>query len=368
MSRYAVLAVLVVVLSLLSLPTPSTAVPCGAAGFDLSSLTYADYSYVTNNVGVNQTQYTYYFHPCGNVTYAGCQGLEASYGGSMMCQVPVGANAATTNYSLAVWKPDYTTSGWTPLAQGLGVQWQISDGQGCGSDTGSPRSLTVNFICDTTVQAGLLNFVNLTETSTCVYLATVRTAAVCQAASNAGSTCGYGGLDLSSITGTDLVYQDVAHNYTYYFRPCGTVTSAQCAQNPYGNVAGEAMVCQATGTHGEYDPNTYDLSWWNPTLANWRRFGGGGNGGTWVMDLQDGTTCGGYGARSVQVRYECLANATTPYMYLVNETSTCFVRHATHHNSHRLADPPSVWLTYSRTHTFHCSVPLPFHLFSTCCM
>ena len=58
------------------------------------------------------------------------------------------------------------------------------------------------------------------------------------------------------------------NNYTYYFRPCGVVTSPQCANNPYGNVAGEAMMCQATGQNGELSPNTYDIAWWNPSAGH----------------------------------------------------------------------------------------------------
>ena len=63
---------LVFSLVLLSSPSLSSAAVCGGAGFDLSSITFSDLVY-------NDTSsYLYYFHPCGNVTAAGCQQLETS--------------------------------------------------------------------------------------------------------------------------------------------------------------------------------------------------------------------------------------------------------------------------------------------------
>ena len=303
-------------LGLLALVAPSQAAVCGGAGTSVSTLTFADYSW---NDTVNG--YVYYIHPCSNVTQSACQGIETSLGGSMACQVAYSGTA----YSLAVWNAATTQAStvWTrlgPREGGPGVTMSLTDGQGCGSSTGSPRSLTINYLCNETLAAGVATLVSVNETSTCNYLATMQTSQVCPP--HTVSTCGTTGLDLTSITNTDLVWADSTRNYTYYFRPCGTVSSAQCANSPYGD-ADEAMMCQASGTNGEITPNTYDLAWWNPTVANWRRRQ---NGNWWQMTISDGTTCDAAAgvSRQLTVNFMCSATATTPVMTLVNETTTCY--------------------------------------------
>ena len=82
------------------------------------------------------------------------------------------------------------------------------------------------------------------------------------------------------------------------------------------------MVCQATGQHGELSPNTYDIAWWNPLLANWRPIRGGA---AWRMYIQDGTTCDANNgiSRALTVDFYCVPAATTPIFNYLNETDTC---------------------------------------------
>jgi hypothetical protein len=322
MTRSVVALLLLSLLSLSLLSTSSAAV-CGGAGFDLSSITFSDLFY-------NDTAHSYgwYFHPCGNVTTTGCQNLESTTpGGTMMCQLPY---SGPPGYSVATWVPEATQyqTTWTPYGgnggngQNRGVRMVLQDGASCGSFL---RSLTVNFQCSNQA-AGIAQMTLVNETSTCNYVATVLTSATCTGPStgNGQVACGTRGLDLSSITSTDLVYKDTAKNYTYYFRPCGVVTSPQCANNPYGDVAGEAMMCQATGLYGELDQNTYDIAWWNPTLASWRRFTSAQYSAYgWIMTIADGVSCGAVGSRVLTVYYICAPTYTTPVFVNMNETSTC---------------------------------------------
>ena len=207
-----------------------------------------------------------------------------------------------------------------PREGGPGAVMQLQDGQGCGTDTSLARSLTINFVCNQQLAAGIATVTFVNETSLCAYAATIQTLAVCPP--HTVSTCGTTGLDLTSITSTDLVYVDTTRNYTYYYRPCGVVTSPQCANNSYADVDA-SMLCQAAGTAGELTSNAYDLAWWNPTLANWRRRQ---NGNWWQLTISDGQTCDAAAgvSRQLTVNFMCSASATTPVMTLVNETTTCY--------------------------------------------
>jgi hypothetical protein len=298
---------------------PASAAVCGGSGFDLSSLTYADYySPVTSGNSI------FVIHPCGNVTNTTCTATENRYGGSMVCQIQVPSMAA---YDVAVWRPESTEAitQWTPIRRSAasggqyGVRMYVNDGAGCGSDTSFPRSFQADFLCDTTLAPGIAVVQGCAETSVCNYWCNITTSAVCTKQPQT-SVCGGAGFDLTSISTADIIFKDTSHNYTYYFRPCGTVTAAQCANNPYGNVAGEAMMCQATGLNGELDVNTYDLAWWNPTLAVWTKHTNGVE-----MFIEDGTSClaANGQSRALKVDFVCDPSATTPVMTLT-ETSTCF--------------------------------------------
>ena len=282
--------------------------------------------------------YNWYFHPCGNVTVPQCAQLQGSpndpSGNVMICQNPY--NAAYS-YPVAVWIPESTQSLTTWQAYGggggqnggnRGVRMTLQDGGDCGNGFGD-RQIIVNFQCSNSVQAGLIQILNITETSTCRYSMTVLTRATCTgpnstASQNGQVQCGTTGLTLDTITTTDLIYKDTAKNYTYYFRPCGIVTSSQCANSLGGDVAGLSMMCQATGTNNEITTGTYDLAWWNPSLATWRRFEYSGNTG-WSMSIADGTSCPADNGinRQLTVYFVCDQTATTPFFQSLNETYVC---------------------------------------------
>ena len=329
-SRFAVplvLALLSLVL-LLSSPTPVSSVVCGGSGYDLSSITFSDLLY-------NDTvKYLYVFRPCSNVTYSACQSLEGTTsGGTMLCQWNYLGNPATSTYSLATWVPESTQAltTWTPYGGGggggngnnRGVRMFLQDGALCGT---TPRALTVSFQCNASMAAGIAAMTFFNETSMCNYAATVQTSATCtgpNANANGQVACGTNGLNLAPITTTDLIWKSTATNYTYYFRPCGVVTSAQCANNPFGSVSGEAMMCQATGLNNELSPNTYDIAWYNPQLTTWRPFSYQGQASGWEMSIADGTSCPNGNNRALQVYWMCQATATTPIFLYLNETSEC---------------------------------------------
>jgi len=309
--RSFIVAALVAVLALLA--SPASAAVCQGGGYDFSSLTYTDYVLNSNND-------TYYFRPCANVTAAACQSRPAS-----MCQTdPYGGV-----YDLSIYYGQTTASqiAWTPISIGgvNGVQMDLSDGDLCGT---TPRRLIVNFLCQANLGAQQATFASITEGPTCVYTAVVYTAIVCPGVTSP-STCGAYGYDLTSLASTDLSYIDTRNNYTWWYRPCGTVTAPQCANNPNGNVANEAMMCQAVGTAGQIAA-AYDVAVWNPSLATWARSaggqGGGGNnngaGRTLSMTIEDGASCGGT-PRALEVRYVCTPSATTAVMSFVTEVATC---------------------------------------------
>ena len=372
------LSVLVVVavlcLTVLLSASFSAAVPCGGAGYDVSQLTFSDYYYNDTRGGYNwsapqpsavhthslprsttaPSQYEgvsdppsrphprcpmsqcRYFHPCGNVTFSGCQGLDnTTSGGTMLCQLPY---TGGLGYSAASWIPENTQSStsWQPYGGGgggnnnpRGVTMSLQDGGYC-SAISADRSLLVNYQCGNQNQpTGYATITSIVEYSTCQYNLTIITNLVCNGPSiNTGQvSCGSGGnggINLASITTTDLIYKPpiASANYTYYFRPCGVVTSPQCANNPFGGVAGQAMVCQATGQNNEISPNTYDIAWWNPTLAQWDRTVYSG-ATAWTMTIADGTSCGSNLNRIFTVYWVCSASATTPIFQQLTENGTC---------------------------------------------
>ena len=306
------IAALIAALALLV--APITALECHGAGYDFSSLTYSDYVLFTptNND-------TYYFRPCGNVTAPACASRP-----SMLCQTdPYGGV-----YDLAFYYGQTTTSqtDWTPVNINgtAGVRMTLADGDLCGTN---PRRLIVNFLCQANLGAQQALFTSIAEGPQCTYTANVYTSIVCPGITNP-STCGAYGYDLTSLATRDLSYIDTRNNYTWWYRPCGTVTATQCAQNPNGGVAGEAMMCQAVGTAGQIAA-AFDVAVWNPSLATWARSAGGNQGGgnsgagrTLSMTIEDGASCGGY-PRSLEVRYVCTPSATPAYMSYVTEVSTC---------------------------------------------
>jgi hypothetical protein len=204
----------VAVVLLLSSPTPTSAAVCGGSGYDLSSITFSD---LTFNDTVGQS--TWYFHPCGGVSAAGCQQLG---GNVMLCQLPYSGSSA---YAIASWVPESTQSitSWVPYGGGgggpggnRGVRMLLANGGSCSGSSGTP-SLTVTFQCNNTLPAGIARFVTVNQTAHCVYAMTVQTSAVCQGPNstvNGQVACGTTGLDLSPITTTDLVWRDVTFNYT----------------------------------------------------------------------------------------------------------------------------------------------------------
>lgn len=186
---------------------------CGSDGFDFSLTNDSpDYAWVSNDY-----RYTYYFRPCQAVFSGVCLN-STSTAGSMMCQ---SVNGQLGGYDIAVY--DYDLVSWARLTNGW--QMYVQDGTSCGT---FDRSLTVNFIC----AQGQPYMHNLTETSTCQYLAIVYTTQACAPVANGGSTgtiatstgpsvgyeqptgCG-GPYNLNSLASTDLLYtNDPNYNWS----------------------------------------------------------------------------------------------------------------------------------------------------------
>ena len=155
---------------------------CGSGNYDFSLSGTSEYAYSTANGA-----YTYYFQPCGQVLNAQCNANNAT-ASSMMCQA---VNGQTTTYDLAFY--DANLVSWYRLTNG----WQmfVQDGASCGG-SGYERALTVNFICGSSPV-----FMNMTEVTTCNYVAFVMTPQACAAIGTGGTGISFAG---QGSTGTGV--------------------------------------------------------------------------------------------------------------------------------------------------------------------
>ena len=285
---------------------------CGSQGYDFSLTGNSpDYSWVSTDL-----QYTYYFRPCQAVIAPACLN-SSSTNGAMMCQA---VNGQLGGYDIAVY--DYNLVSWAKLSNGW--QMYVQDGTSCGN---FDRALTVNFYCT----SGVAYMANLTEVTTCQYLAIVYTPQACSPIGNGGSTgivatstglsvsyeqpagCG-GPYNLNSLATQDLVYNNDP-NYNWYLRPCGTVSNANCSGAAASSALG-VMLCQASKTNlgGSTAASSYIASSTSYTPIR--------NG--LLMSLTDGAYCSVVGAyRTTNVRFICNSTATTATIYNLTESPTC---------------------------------------------
>ena len=223
---------------------------CGGQ-YDLTFATQRDLIY--QPAGSNAY---YVSRPCGVVDNAICQS-NSNTNSSMMCQVIQGS---TTTYDIAIYNPTQVT--YSPTLTGISMS--IQDGDGCG-DLGA-RSLTVNFVCQPGQGPRSVAFTNLVEVSTCNYVATVATSAVCRQGRQNGICGNRNGVSLAGTS--EYSYTTPNGDYTYYFQPCGQVLNSQCNASPSTQ---NSMMCQAVIGAA----TTYNVAYYDSQLVSWLPIQGG---------------------------------------------------------------------------------------------
>ena len=147
------------------------------------------------------------------------------------------------------------------------------------------------------------------EPTTCAYVATLTTPAVCRRGPS--SICGSNNYDFSLAGGSEYSYTSADGTFTYYFQPCGQVRNAQCNAN---NATASSMMCQVV--NGQFTTN--DIAFYDGNLVSWYRIANG-----WQLFVQDGTSCGtgefDY-ARALTVNFIC---GPTPLFLNMTEPRTC---------------------------------------------
>ena len=130
-------------------------------------------------------------------------------------------------------------------------------------------------------------------------------------------SCGGAGYDLSSLTSSDLSFQDptAPYYYTYYVRPCGNIANSNCSTS--SSLTG-TMFCQFSPTRLSY----VQLATYNSTVSTWLAVSGG------VQQIvQDGTYCSAINAsRATTLFYHCNNTATTAYISSVTQYQNCHWR------------------------------------------
>jgi hypothetical protein len=220
---------------------------------------------------------------------------------SMMCQA---YTTSTTTYDLAIYNP--TSVSYNPTLTGISMF--IQDGDYCAA-AGIYRSLTVNFVC----QQGPTNsiaFTNLIEQSTCQYVATVTTPAVCRQGRQNG-ICGSQNYDFSLAGTSEYSWVSPSGSYTYYFQPCGQVLNTQCNTS---TATQNSMMCQAVNGA----QTTYDIAYYDNQLVSWYKITNG-----MQMFVQDGQSCSIAGQvydRALTVNFIC--GSTAVFNNLTETAST----------------------------------------------
>jgi len=290
-----------------------------ASSFTLSSAVCAgggyDVSVAERDLFFNTTDYEWWLHPCGSVSATSdpvCGNSTLFPFGSMLCQRPHGASSA---YNLAIYNQS-TRVTWLETAAHNGVEYRMQDGDSCGSFR---REATIRFLCDQTATTPTIFSVN--EVETCWYTVVVKTSAACSAIGATGSNsvgsarwstqCGAGVYDLSSISSSDLVWQDTS--YIWYIRLCGTVSNTACS------AAQPTSFCQQpkSSVSTPVDVSHYNIS----QAALWTITDNGMR-----VELQDGAVCSAIGAGVPrQATYELICNPyiTVPFVAYVTEIETC---------------------------------------------
>ena len=264
---------------------------CGGGAWPLAQLLPNDIQFSPDN---NATQV--FINPCFSVQSPNCANAPQP---TSVCQAYFPLSSSSTNvFQLGLYDPSRTAVQYTLLSNGITQYYQ--DGAYW---NGYPRAMNISYVCSTAATTvNPASFV-VTQSPTAtglvgVYSVTINTPAVC-GASFQPAPCGGAGVDLSSISGTQLSINFGGN--TWYAAPCASVISS--AANGC-----TAQACQGGTELGDYDPNqaTYTLT----------------DNGV-MMQIQDGLSCDGDGPRQLTMRYICNATATKPYILQVQEYPTC---------------------------------------------
>ena len=234
---------------------------------------------------------------------------------AQVCQIDP-SNQWGSGNTLALYLPYQYPSVWT--YNGNGISQIIQDGARCGTAE-EERLTNITLICNQAATSPVV--LSFTESPTCHYNFLVQTNTVCGtpfssalALPTTTQSCTYGPFNLTSITGTDLIWY--GNGYWWAIRPCGTVqTTGFCA--------------------GQFCQGATVVSLWNGTaLANyastgtdntpiWASVTYGGQSGV-AQIIQDGTSCGGnVGSRQGAIYFICNASASTPFISTVFEGASC---------------------------------------------
>ena len=126
---------------------------------------------------------------------------------------------------------------------------------------------------------------------------------------SSAQSCGYGGISVS--TTADLILYTPSYNWT--IRPCGVVSTPGYCNAQFCQGTTNVSYYSATGNYAGTGSDNAPL-WAYTTYL-------GQNGIAQI--IQDGTDCGGVGARQGTIEFICNSSATTPYFAAVNEPATC---------------------------------------------
>ena len=273
------LPLLLLLSSLSSLISLSTAQTCGGAGFDVSALTGRT---LTGSFG----GLPWTVNPCGQVS--GVPGISCP---AQVCQ----ANTRVSTYS-----PANIT--WTAADNGL-VQFS-QNGDSCGGY--GLRQNTLRFVCNP--QATTAYISDAQELPTCHYLVLIQTALVCTPPASlkavgspyVSDLCGGGIFPLSQSLSEDISFSPDNNVTQVYVNPCNTVQSPNCAGAPY-----PTSVCQAYYPLSPSSSNAYQLAEFDPTQSavQYTRLSNG-----LTQFYQDGQYANSY-PRAMNITYLC---STTP--------------------------------------------------------
>ena len=259
---------------------PASAQTCGLSsggvGYDFSSLSSRDLYGTDGSAGSNQDNF-YIVRVCGAVADPACAAVS---GGSMVCEhafpaynqvpnagtisAPSSALCATHLYPLI---PQYSSSqastSWSLLNPSSGAsggfQMTSTSSSGCSTNTSQPVRVNINFLC-APLQTAPQSFYSVAIAG-CTYNFTLYTSLACPTNTPAvtpitappaatSSSCGYGGVDLSSLA-VDMNATDEAGRL-YIVHPCGAISGISTQYCAYPNNAGQyptqyPSACEVTG-------------------------------------------------------------------------------------------------------------------------
>ena len=270
---------------------------CGAGIYNLAALTSRDIATVQGSA-------THYIRFCGAVNSTILCAANSTSPASV-CQV----DSTPTGYTAALYLPvQYPT---VYVYNGNGISQIIQDGARCG-DAEEERLTNITLVCSATATTPVV--VSFSESPVCHYNYVIQTSAVCSGAFGVSApltTCGYGPYDLTPLTTQDFLLNQT--NNMWAIRPCGIVQTPGYCGAQFCQNATNVSYWDAAGNYAS--TNTDNSPLWAYTTYL-------GQPGI-AQIIQDGTDCGGYGARQGTIEFICSPTAYTPYLATVIETVTC---------------------------------------------